>query len=103
MEHLTNNLRNVLIEYIRVFCEKQGFDFEDSIDYIGGSFDILNGCIFFGDYNFSIGDIVYDIDNNIEKGFIIKWFEDSFYSFLDKETRYINYKSYYKGLRYNIE
>jgi hypothetical protein len=76
-------------EYAKKFCNKYGFDFDG---WVGGD---VGGIITCAEYFFNFNDIVFDINTRQPRGTIIAWYD----KFLDQEERYINYKSYSKGLR----
>jgi len=92
LANLKKRYESICQDYIDVFCEKQGLEFDGWIaDEIGGM------ASFVSDYFFTISDIVFDINNDIPVGVILNWQDDSVS--IDSEFQ-INFRSYSKGLRY---
>lgn len=91
---LRNKLDNILKGYINLFEEKH----EVFFDYAVG--DDLMGLLCFGEYLFAVGDIIYDIDNNLPKKLIFQWQDDSFDSITNLYHKKINLQSYAMGLRF---
>lgn len=91
---IREKLDDILKEYIRLFEEKHDVFF----DYAVG--DDLMGLLCFGDYLFSIHDIVYDIDNDLPKNLIFQWQDDSFDSIINPQHAKMNFQSYARGLRF---
>lgn len=91
---LRNKLDNILKEYINLFKEKH----EVFFDYAVG--DDLMGLLCFGDYLFTIHDIVYDIDSDLPKNLIFQWQDDSFDSIINPQHAKMNFQSYARGLRF---
>ena len=83
---MKKQLEKVLKQYIKEFEKKQDLTFEFAVD------DNLMTSIFFENgIHFYMTDVIYDIDNNIEKGLIDKWFE---YVLINESC--INYRTYLK-------
>lgn len=101
MNKLKFKLEKVLKEYISAFEKKHDVEMEFAVN------DDLMGVISFGSINyFNIADIIYDIDNNLEKGLIFCWVEDvvDFNSLKEtKHQKYINLHSYAHGMRYEAQ
>ena len=91
---LRDKLDNILKEYIRLFEEKHEVFFEYAVG------DDLMGLLCFGDYLFTMRDIIYDIDNNLPKSLIFQWQDDSFDSITNPHHKKINLQSYARGLRF---
>lgn len=91
---LRNKLDSILKEYIRLFEEKH----EVFFDYAVG--DDLMGLLCFGEYLFVVGDVIYDIDNDLPKRLIFEWQNDSFDSITNPHHKKINLQSYAMGLRF---
>ena len=89
MNKLKTNYENAVAAYIAKFEKKQELDLEHWVEF--GEIACFGDVFFF---NFS--DIRLDIDNNIEKGLIIKYTYDS----IDHDPKRMNYKSYTMGLRF---
>lgn len=81
-------------EYVQLFADKQGIEF----DYWIG--DIVGGLASFGEeYYFQMDVIVYDITNECEPGLILKWQNDTM-EYNDTNIPPINYRAYAMGYRY---
>lgn len=91
---LRNKLDSILKEYIRLFEEKHEVFFDYAIR------DDLMGVLCFGEYLFAVGDIIYDIDNDLPKNLIFQWQDDSFDSLKNPQHREMNFQSYARGLRF---
>lgn len=90
-DKLRKELDKVLQKYIAEFEKKHDLEMEYVVS------DDLMGVINFGDtYFFSINDIVYDIDEKLERGLIIEWLEYN----LENQENYVNLHSYSKGYRH---
>jgi hypothetical protein len=88
-----NNIayKDVIYEYINLFCKKQKCDLEFNTG------DIL--C--FGDNYFSLDDVIFDLNNNCKKGLIFKWQNDGINAYMQySDLPNINYNSYNMGMRY---
>ena len=58
-------------EYLRLFCEKHDFDYEDAKDsWVGGSVGEITEC---GDYYVSMQTIITDIEMDAPKDEFLKW------------------------------
>jgi hypothetical protein len=88
---LRQQLDDAIKQYIEAFENKQDLNFEWAIN------DDLLECLAFGDYFFSIEQIVIDIDQDLPKGLILQWHNDR----IKHEGRTINLRSYAMGLRYD--
>jgi hypothetical protein len=75
--------------YVKIFCEKQEFDFDD-IHWAGG---IVGSWVIIGDFSFNFHDIVWDVNSEQPKGKIIEWYN---YTLSANPTEVINYFSYCK-------
>lgn len=91
---LRDKLDNILKEYIRLFEEKHEVFFDYAIR------DDLMGLLCFGEYLFVVGDVIYDIDNDLPKSLIFQWQDDSFDSIINPHHKKINLQSYAMGLRF---
>lgn len=82
------------IEYLRLFCEKHGFDYEDTKDsWVGNE---VGGVACVGDYFVSMDTIIADIEMNATEDEFIKWYD---YSLVANEFGLVvpNFKSWVKG------
>lgn len=81
-------------EYLRLFCEKHDFDYEDAKDsWVGGLVGETTLC---GDYYVSMPTIIADIENDAPEAEFYKWYdynlEASKYGFVTP-----NFKSWLRG------
>ena len=76
-------------EYVFLFCEKQGMDFD------GWVADEVGGIAVCADFYFNLHDIKLDVDKDVEAGVICGWYYDN----LESGKPPINYTSYLMGLR----
>lgn len=86
MKDLKKQYEKICDDYIKVFCKKQGMDFEYWI------VDQVGGIVCCNDFYFNFLDIVWDINNNQPKGKIVDWYFES----LDNPKKAINYTTYTK-------
>lgn len=94
-KNLQQQYEQVVADYIEVFCNKQGLNFEYWVgDDIGGIADF--GCIYF----FNFDDIRLDIDTNQPENQIINWIEETIENANSDAEKMINYRSWCMGLRY---
>lgn len=85
----------VATDYIQAFEQKHKIDFDRWIA------DDIGGIAEFGDYYFNYDDIRFDIDNNIRKSTILKWYNaDLEHNVGRQEQQHINYSNWCKGLRH---
>lgn len=60
-------------EYLRLFCEKHDFDYEDAKDsWVGGSIGDITMC---GDYYVGMQTIIADIELDAPEEEFIKWYD----------------------------
>lgn len=64
------NYNHFCEEYIRLFCKKHEFDYEEVI-----SDSVKTDMVCVGDLFFSLTDIRVDIDNNAPKHELMAWYE----------------------------
>jgi hypothetical protein len=95
MKKLIEKYETICNEIVAVFCEKQDMDF----DYWAAG-DV--GSIgFFGDYCFSVDEILLDLSTEQEKYFILEYHDANVEFNMGKDDpKFINYKSYISGLRH---
>jgi hypothetical protein len=85
------------MEWVQLFCEKQDLEFDG---WVGNEVGGIAG--FASQYFFNLSDIIFDLNSNQFKGLILRWQNDAVDFNMFKETpKYINYKSYTMGLRYD--
>ncbi len=82
--------------YIKEFVKKQGYEFDE---WVNGDYEV---ACFISQYYIYYGDIRFDIDNNIEKGLIFKWLDDSLDDHQTETPQRISYRNYSMGLRFNL-
>lgn len=91
---IREKLDDILKEYIRLFEEKHEVFFEFAVG------DDLMGLLCFGEYLFTVRDVIYDIDNDLPKNLIFQWQDDSFDSLKNPQHREMNFQTYARGLRF---
>lgn len=99
IKELKHQYETICNEWIKAFCKKQGIH----IDYFDGWTGNEVGSIagFYEQHYFNLSDIILDLETNQKKGFIQQWQNDGVdYSMTHDKDKFINYKSYIKGLRY---
>lgn len=93
MESLKYKFKETAEAYLKVFCEKHDYDYEDK-SWVGGW---VGEVAELGDDFYNLNDIRYDIDNNIPVGEIEKWTDYVLrLGELDCPRR-INFQSWCKG------
>lgn len=96
--NLKTDYEKIANEYLKLFVDKQGYEFMYWIADEVGSI-----ACFVDEYFINFSDIKYDIDNDIEKGLIFKWHDDNVnYNMNRKDKKNINYHSYCRGLRFEL-
>ena len=80
---------NALVE---VFCRKQEMECDG---WVNGD---IGGIADFGDYCFSMHDIVLDLRTKQRDGTILEWYRDN----VNFSREGINYQSYIRGLRVSM-
>lgn len=85
IEQLKETYKQTALSLVKLFCEKQEFEFNEYC-FCGDMFD---GLVWVGDMVFNLTDIVFDLENDCKKGFIVEWYD---YVFINSEK--INYRSY---------
>lgn len=94
MKNLKQNFDKACNDYIEYFCKKQEIYFEFWVA------DEVGGVACFGDYFFSMTDIIMDIESEQPIGLILDWQNEiADQDPADSKSIYINYRSYIKGLR----
>ncbi len=98
MKDLIENYEMICNKIVEEFAKKQGYS---DWYWIG---DNIGGCVDFNEsYTFSFHDIVMDIKTKQRKGLIQKWQDDGIeFNENRTEPKWISYKSYIMGLRYNM-
>lgn len=82
------------IEYLRLFCEKHGFDYEDTKDsWVGNE---VGGVACVGDYFVDMGVIIADIEMDAPEHEFMEWYD---YCLDANEFGLVapNFKSWIKG------
>lgn len=105
IEELNIQYDTVCNEYLKLFCKKQGIDIGDTFwiaDRVGEIVCIIE------QYFFNLSDIKYDLNNKCPKGLIFEWQDYELeYHFKrekeGKEDKKVNYESYTKGFRHEME
>ena len=91
---LRKALDDAIKNYIKAFEDKHGVFFEWAV------VDDFTGVLNFGDYYFSMSDIVYDIDNKLPLNLIFEWQDAGIEAHFKGNEKTINLQSYARGLRY---
>ncbi len=91
---LNSTYRCACMDYVCAFAKKQGLEFEYFANELTCDF------VAFGDYYFSLADIILDIQSDQPKGKIIDWQNDGIGYHMAGGTENINYSSYCMGLRF---
>lgn len=81
-------------EYLRVFCEKHDFDFDEAKDsWVGGSIGEITMC---GDYYVAMSTIIADIEMDAPEEEFVKWYD---YNLVANEFGFTtpNFESWLKG------
>jgi len=93
-EILKQNFEKACADYIEYFCKKQEMYFEFWVA------DEIGGVACFGDYFFSLTDIILDIETDQPAELILDWQNEiADQDPQNKKSVFINYRSYIKGLR----
>lgn len=72
-KELKENFEKAANAYLKAFCEKQGFDYENAKE--SWAANDVGSVVCCGDFFFAFEDIRTDIDNNAPVGEIIKWYD----------------------------
>ena len=86
------DLNNCIQEYLNIFCDKHGIEFDYWVADLIGTI----GC--FGDYFISFEDIRLDLEKGINKDEFFKWYDMTLELALEEKYT-INYYSYIKGFK----
>ena len=81
-------------EYLRLFCEKHDFDYEEAKEsWVGGMVGEVTLC---GDYYVTMSTIITDIEMNASKDEFIKWYD---YNLEAREYGFVtpNFENWLKG------
>lgn len=70
-EQLRQNYENACNDYLRAFCEKHEFDFDD-VSWVG---DDVGGIAMCGDLDFNMTTIITDIDEDAQEQELWKWYD----------------------------
>ena len=83
-------------DYLKKFCTKHGFDFDDAKD--SWVANLTGGIVECADFFFSLEDIILDVETNTPEDEIIKWYDFSLKEY--EETGHtINYYSWLNGYK----
>jgi hypothetical protein len=94
---LKEKYETICMEWVQIFCKKQDLEFDGWVgNEVGGI------AIFATQYFFNLSDIILDINTKQPKCLILRWQDDGvIFNMFKETTKYINYKSYTMGLRYD--
>jgi len=93
-ESLRKALDKALLAYIHKFELIHGVEHEYALN------DDLMSSHCFGDYYFTMADIVYDVDNKLPVRLIFEWQDAGIAAHFNGNKETINLHSYARGLRY---
>ena len=93
-KELKENFEKAVNAYLKAFCEKQEFDYEDAKDlWVAGD---VGDVVLCSDFYFSFNDIRTDIDMDAPAGEIIRWY-DYYMEMANLRLPLMNYQSWLKG------
>lgn len=92
---LRKDLDAALMAYVKKFEKAHGVEHE----WVKGE-NSIDSVVCFGDYFFTMGEIVYDVDNKLPVNLIFEWQDAGMAANLVVNEEAINLQSYAKGLRY---
>lgn len=93
-KELKKEFEEIADKYLKAFCGKQGFDYDDAKDlWVAGD---VGDVVLCGDFYFSFDDIRTDIDMDAPVGEIIKWY-DYYMEVANLSLPLMNYRSWLKG------
>ena len=84
---------NACNDYAKAFAEKHEMDYTDE-DWVGGDFGTILGL---GDYYFNFQEIKYDMDYNIDKDEIFKYYDYCIRASTLGFKKIMNYENWCKG------
>ena len=90
---LKNKYKKIVEQYLMAFVEKQELDIENCYwvaDRVGEILSVNE------QYYFSLDEIRFDVDNNVEEGLIFKWQDKSVDNYFKKRKYKVNYENYLK-------
>lgn len=96
IDYLKTEYADIVGDYCQLFCQKHGFDYCPD-EWVGG--DVGGVLQVNDDYFFNFDDMRYDIDNDVEKGVFMEWYEYSVEVEFVEGTRNVNYRSWCMGYR----
>lgn len=76
---LQEQFNKIADKYIKAFCKKQDLELDFWVA------DIIGDTAFFADLCFSYDNIRLDVDNDIPKGEIIRWYYDTLTAHFNKD------------------
>lgn len=93
-DRIRHNYEHFCNEYLRLFCLKHDFDFDDAKDsWIG---DRIGEVVCIGDYIFDMRTIRIDIDRNVPEEELLKWYDYSM-EVVCLDMQSCNYNSWIAG------
>jgi len=90
-EKLKKTYFSVCNKYLKAFCEKQDFEFDENA-WVN---EDIGGVAMINDMFLNFSDIVWDVNSEQPKGMITEWY----YMCLENAINSINYFSYTHGIR----
>lgn len=92
-QNIQERWRNICQEYLKMFCDKHEYSFEDCF-WVTDNYGTI-ACV--SDMFISMEHIRYDIDNNIEETKFEKWYWKAIEIFELTGQDFMNYESFCKG------
>jgi hypothetical protein len=92
-ENIQERWRDICQEYLKLFCDKHEYSFEDCF-WVTDNYGTI-ACV--SDMFISMEHIRYDIDNNIEETKFEKWYWKAIEIFELTGQDFMNYESFCKG------
>lgn len=75
MSKLKENYEKACNDYLKAFCEKHDFDYEDAkTSWVAG---IVGTTCMCGDYFVQLEDLILDVENEAEESEFFKWYDYS--------------------------
>lgn len=94
MSSLKENYEKACNDYLKAFCEKHGFDYENAKEsWVAG---IVGGTCMCGDYFVQMEDLIIDVENGTKEDEFFKWY-DYFCECSELGIFRPNYGSWLKG------
>lgn len=96
MEAIQERWREICSEYLKLFCDKHGYDFETNV-WVGTDLSNIGDIVVVDDMHIDMADVRYDIDNNVPKEKFEQWYWKRLELSECGVKNYLNYPSFCKG------